>query len=203
MTLTDAVTLFGVMFILALVPGISVLTVTARAAAFGFTHGAVATLGILIGDIIFIAIAIFGLSLLADTLGNLFVLIKYLGAAYLVGLGVITCQSKPATAESPANTQSSLLSSFMPGLLITLGDQKAILFYLGFLPAFIDLSSASYKEAGIVIIMAALAIGLAKLGYALMAAKAGRLINPKTSRALSITAGSIMITVGVFLAITA
>ncbi|HBE31773.1 MAG TPA: hypothetical protein DD990_10680, partial [Cyanobacteria bacterium UBA11368] len=50
----------------------------------GFIHGVFATIGIVLGDIIFIIIAIWGLSFLAETMGNLFVLIKYIGGAYLI-----------------------------------------------------------------------------------------------------------------------
>lgn len=199
MSFSDAITLFGVMAILALIPGVSVLTVSARAASFGLVHGIAATLGIVAGDVIFIAIAIFGLSVLAEAMGELFVLIKYLGGAYLIWLGIMLWLSIPKVVKTELKPEAPLLSSFMAGLLITLGDQKAILFYLGFLPAFIDLSAVTYMDAGLVILMAALAIGTAKLGYALIAIKAGRFINSGASRALNITAGSIMAAVGVFL----
>jgi threonine/homoserine/homoserine lactone efflux protein len=199
MNLSEAIALFGVMAVLALVPGVSVLTVSARAAAFGFAHGVATTLGIVVGDIIFIAIAIFGLSVLTDTMGYLFVLVKYLGAAYLIVLGILLWRSVPKVVEIELKPEASLLSSFAASLLITLGDQKAILFYLGFFPAFADLPTFSYADAGIVILMAALAIGIAKLGYALVAVKAGRFINSRLARALNITAGSIMVAVGIFL----
>lgn len=199
MNIYDAIALFGVMAVLALVPGVSVLAVSARAAAFGFSHGIAATLGIVAGDVIFIVIAIFGLSVLAEAMGELFVLIKYLGGAYLIWLGIMLWRSIPKVVKTEPKSEASLFSSFMAGLLITLGDQKAILFYLGFLPAFIDLSKLSYADAGLVLLLATMAICLAKLGYALIAVKAGAFIDSKANQGLNIAAGSIMAAVGVFL----
>ena len=84
MTFGSSVTLFGAMVVLALVPGVSVLAVTTRSAASGFIHGVFTTAGIVVGDIFFIILAIFGLSVLAGAMGSLFVLVNYLGGAYLI-----------------------------------------------------------------------------------------------------------------------
>ena len=120
----------------ALIPGVSVLAVSARSAAFGFAHGIFTSLGIVVGDMAFILVAIYGLSVLAGLMGNYFFLIKYLGGAYLIWLGIVLWRSKSKVEKVADSGKSSLPSSFMTGLLITLGDQKAILFYLGFFPAF-------------------------------------------------------------------
>ena len=172
MTFGSSVTLFGAMVVLALVPSISVLAVTTRSAASGFIHGVSTTAGIVVGDVFFIILAIFGLSVLADTLGSLFVLVKYLGGTYLIWLGITLWRSRPKAVEEDGVTESSLLSSFLAGLFITLGDQKAILFYLVFFPAFVDLSTLSYLDAGIIILIAIIAVGGVKLAYAFMADRA-------------------------------
>ncbi|NJM63549.1 MAG: LysE family transporter, partial [Oscillatoriales cyanobacterium RU_3_3] len=78
MTLSSIGALFCAMTVLAAIPSISVLAVSTRSAAFGFIHGVFTTLGIVVGDIIFILIAILGLSLLAQKMGSLFFAIKYL-----------------------------------------------------------------------------------------------------------------------------
>ena len=88
----------------------------------------------------------------------------------------------------------------MTGLLITLGDQKAILFYLGFFHAFVDLSTLTSVDIGIVIPIAALSVGSAKLAYAFMASRAGVLTSgSRARRGLNIAAAAVMIGVGVFL----
>jgi len=167
MTFSGIAALFGAMIVLASFPSVSVLTVSAKSAAYGFSHGVFTTLGIMVGDIVYILLAIYGLSFLVDT--NLFVWLKYLGGAYLTWLGIKLWSSKPKIADVEGIKESSLLSSFLAGLLITLADQKAILFYLFFFPAFVDLSTLTLWDTGIIIVIALIALGGAKLSYAYLA----------------------------------
>ena len=188
------------MVVLALIPSISVLTVSARSASAGFVHGVFTTIGIVVGDIVYILLAIYGLAVLADLMGSNFFLVKYIGGAYLIWLGVTLWQSRPRVEAGNVVVETSLLSSFLAGLLITLGDQKVILFYLGFFPAFIDLSVVSLVDTGIVIMIVIVAVGGAKLVYAYMAARAGLFLrNSRAYKGINITAGSVMIVVGVLL----
>ncbi|GJL77944.1 MAG: lysine transporter LysE [Nitrospinaceae bacterium] len=200
MTFSSVTALFGAMIVLAAVPSVSVLSVSARSAAFGFTHGVFTTLGIVVGDIIYILLAIYGLSVLADT--SLFVWLKYLGGTYLIWLGIALWRSKPKAVDDEGSKESSWHSSFLTGLLITLGDQKAVLFYLVFFPAFIDLTAVTILDTGIIIAIATITIGVAKLSYAYLAVKAGGLFDSsKANKGINIAAGMVMIGVGVFLVV--
>lgn len=200
MTLNSIAALFGTLLVLASIPSVSVLAVSARSAAYGFMHGVFTATGIVVGDIIFILLAILGLSVLAETLGSLFMLVKYLGGAYLIWLGMALWRSKPRVVETETLVKSSLLSSFLTGLLITLGDLKAILFYLGFFPAFLDLSAISYLDTGMIIVIAIVAVGGPKLAYAYMANRAGLIFkSARVNKGINIAAGSIIIGVGVLL----
>lgn len=201
MSLSNIVALFTAMVVLAAIPSVSVLAVSTRSATSGFIHGVFTTLGIVLGDIIFIIIAIWGLSFLAETMGSLFVLIKYLGGAYLIFLGIGLLRAKGRDVETGEVVKSSLFSSFLTGFLITLGDQKATLFYLGFFPAFVDLSRVSWWDTGVIIAIATVAVGGVKLGYALVANRARLLISGKITKGLNIAAGCVMIAVGMFLII--
>ena len=202
MTLNTIIALFGAMIVLAFIPSVSVLTVSARAAASGFLHGVATTLGIILGDIIFILIAVLGLSLLADTMGHLFVWVKLIGGAYLLWLGFTLWQSKPSAEQTEAVVETSLVSSFFAGLFITLADQKAILFYWVFFPAFLDLSVISFVDTGIIILIAAVAIGFAKLTYAYAAIKASSLISSQAYEGINRLAGGIIMMIGMFLVAT-
>ena len=200
LTPANIAALTGIMVFGALVPSVSVLAVSARSAALGFAHGVLTSVGIVVGDIVFILIAIYGLSVLADLMGSHFALVKYLGGAYLIWLGTVLWRSKPKADGVEGNSKTSMPSSFLTGLLITLADQKAILFYLGFFPAFIDLSAISLADTGIILIIATVAVGGPKLLYAFMAERAGLIFrNSKAARAVNITAGSVMACVSVFL----
>ena len=90
----------------------------------------------------------------------------------------------------------------MTGLLITLGDQKAILLYLGFFPAFLDLSSVTLADTSIIILITTLAVGGAKLVYAYMADRANLLLaSPAAARIINVAAGTVIISVGVLLVV--
>jgi threonine/homoserine/homoserine lactone efflux protein len=199
MTFSSIVALFSAMAVLAAIPSVSVLAVITRSATFGLMHGIFTSLGIITGDIIFILIAIGGLSLLAAKMGNLFILIKYLGAAYLIFSGIKLCRVKPEDMKSETLPSSSLGSSFLTGLFITLADQKATLFYLGFFPAFLDMSKISFMDIGIIITIAIVAVGGVKLLYALVASRSRILMRSSFSQRLNFLAGCVMLAVSIFL----
>lgn len=199
MTLGSAIALLGSMIVLAVVPSLSVMTVTARAASAGFIHGAFVSLGIVAGDVIYIMLAIFGLALLTETLGNAAYLIKYVGGVYLLWLGISLWRSTGRVTGEKHEDKSSLLSSFMSGLLLTLADQKVVLFYLGFLPAFLDLSAITGADLTLIIAITIIAVGGVKLGYAYLADRAGTLLGSGASALLNRAAAGIMIAVGVYL----
>lgn len=167
------------MTLLALVPSVSVLAVSARSASSGFRHGMYVTLGIIAGDTVFIVLAIFGLHLLAEAMGDILVFIKHLGGAYLIWLSMRLWRAGTIQAAEQGTAKVSALSSFMTGLLITLADQKAILFYLGFLPAVMDLKALTVLDALIVMAIAVVAVGGVKLGYAYAASRAGAIIESR------------------------
>lgn len=195
--------LFGTMLVLASIPSVSVWMVVARSAASGFTHGLATAAGIVVGDILFILVAVLGLSLMAEAMGPWFGALKYAGAAYLIFLGVMVWRAKPQSSALSAGAQSSLGSSFLAGLLITLGDQKAILFYLGLFPAFMNLPALSYLDIVMVIALAIVAVGAPKVVYAYLARRVSAVMTPQVYRLVNPAAGAVMIGVGVLIAATA
>ncbi|MCP4765636.1 MAG: LysE family translocator [Gammaproteobacteria bacterium] len=200
LTLTTVSALLGTLIVLAIVPSVSVLAVSARAAAFGFTHGMFTALGIVVADILFIVIAVYGLALIAELMGDQFRLIQYLGAAYLIWLGISLWRADAKASAADNVSQSSWFSSFLAGFLITLGDQKAILFYLGFFPAFIDLSTMTPADTLITILIAIVGVGGAKLVYAYLADRAAVVFrDSRALRGINRLAASIMIVVAIAL----
>ncbi|RKZ53834.1 MAG: hypothetical protein DRR16_07870 [Candidatus Parabeggiatoa sp. nov. 3] len=195
MTLSSTVALFGAMFVLAIIPSPSVFVVVARTIESGFIHGLVTVLGIIAGDLIFIILALYGLGFIAETMSSLFI---YLGSAYLIWLGIGLWRTK--SVEIQEIKALSWSSHFLCGLFMTLGDPKAILFYISFLPAFLDLSNVSVFDTGIVIVVATLAVGGTKLGYAYMANKSRLLFeSSRAKKGINMTAGAVMIGTGLFL----
>ena len=198
LTLHSMMGLFGAMVVLAAIPGVSVLTVSARSAACGFIHGVFTTLGIMVGDLVFIVLAICGLSILAETMHRFFIVLHYAGGLYLIGLGVRMWRMPLNTIELQQVKDVSLFSSFLVGLLITLGDVKAIVFYLGFFPAFLDVSTMSLWDVGVVLVLVVVALGGVKLGYAAMAHRVRLFFNRgKVYKRFNMVSGSVLVGIGV------
>ena len=166
----DALALTGAMAVLAAVPSTSVMAVVARAASSGFGHGAAMALGVVAGDIVFIAIALVGLAVLIEWLGPVFVVIRIAAAVYLVVLAVQLWRSASrAASRSELARGGTALGSFSSGLMITLADQKAVFFYLGFLPAFVSLEQVTTPDAVALMVIALVAVGGVKLIYVAVA----------------------------------
>lgn len=201
LTAGNAAALLLAMAVLAAVPSVSVMAVVARSASGGFVHGALAALGIVVGDVVFILLAVFGLVLLVEALGEFFVLVRLAGAGYLFWLGLALWRAGAGTGEEgdsrPARGGGP--SSFMTGLLITLADQKAILFYLGFLPAFLDLAAVTAADTALLVVIAAVSVGGVKLVYAAASDRAGRRIGGRMTTMINRLAAAMLFGAGVIL----
>lgn len=170
MTALGLLSLTGILWMLALVPGMSVVAVTARTATLGPAHGVAVTAGIVLGDLLFIALALFGLTALAQLLGGVFVVIRVLAGVCLIGFGIqLLRHARAAVPAMPMLARGSLGTSFLAGLLITLGDMKAIVFYLSLLPVFVDLSQVTGTDAALILAVSVFAVGGAKLLYVVLA----------------------------------
>lgn len=198
MTIIDAFFLFAVMSVLALLPSASVALVVTRSATAGLAHGAAVAVGIVLGDLVFVCLAVLGMAAVAEVMGGFFVAIKYVAGAYLIwfGLSLLRSNDSSPSVSSHQNT-SSLSASFLSGLLVTLGDIKAIFFYASLFPAFVDLSRLSLLDVGFVFVITLLSVGGVKLGYAYGATKVVTLakrFGPLQS--VKVVGGGIMIGIG-------
>lgn len=202
MTLLSAITLFVIMLGLAAIPSASVALVVTRGAAFGVRNGAAVAAGIVLGDLVFVAFAIYGLHTLAEAMGSFFAVVRYAGGAYLVWMGVGLMRSRGANSSGTSgSSRATLLASFGSGFALTLGDVKAILFYASFFPAFIDVSSIGFWDAVTVVLITITAVGGVKLFYAFAArrillrfeAKKGAKIVPSMAGAVLIGTGACVI----------
>lgn len=175
LTLPTLLALFISLAVLAAIPGISVLVVSSRAAAYGFTHGVATTFGIVLVDILFISIALYGMTLVLPWLGKWAVLIRLLAAVYLFWLAWrLWCFSDPKKPFSDIEYSASLSSSFLLGVVVTLADHKAILFYMGFFPALMDLSLLTLNDTVVIFLLTFLAVGGVKMSYAYLSAKSAK-----------------------------
>ncbi|MEO0540252.1 MAG: LysE family translocator [Cyanobacteria bacterium P01_A01_bin.105] len=153
------------MLALAIVPGPSVIAVVARTLSAGLSHGLLMTVGLVAGDFVLILLATQGLAIATAQLTDLFSLVKYLGSAYLLWLSLQLFLNQPQTIQLEARPKTALLSDFFGGLSITLSDPKALLFYISFLPAYLDLSHLSWRDMAGLMGAATLAVGGSKVAY--------------------------------------
>lgn len=201
MTIASMFSLFVALVVLAVIPGSGVFTVVARAMASGFLHGLVTVFGIVFGDYIFIVLSLYGLSALASTMGGFFTFVKYAGAMYLIWLGVKLLLAKYSSVEVKPVIEFSFLSNFVAGLVTTLSNPKAILFYVSFFPAFINVQSVTIVEIWQLLLVATLAVGGVMAMYAYAASRASRIFkSSRAAKTLNVAAGTIMVGSGVLLA---
>lgn len=197
MTLYNMLAFAAAMFLLAITPGPGVFATISRALASGFNNASFVVLGIVVADIIFLLLAIFGLSAIATVLGDFFVIVKYLGGGYLLYLGYKILTSKEIETNVEAKEEISWKKNFLAGLLITLSNPKVILFYLGFLPTFVNLHSLNMIDIIAICIIVTIVLGGVMLGYAYSASGAKKLFKSKKSkRKMNIIAGGVMISAG-------
>lgn len=186
-------------------PGPGIFAVVSCALGRGLRAALTLIAGIILGDLIYFSLAVMGMAALARSMGELFVVVKFAGAAYLVWLGIKLWREQPA---DPAATDASAPSAhgdrrnLLAGFLVTIGNPKSIAFYAGLLPTFIDLEKLSAGDAlamgGIVI----LTVGLIPAAYAVAAAGSRRFFrSPARLRLLNRTAGTMLIGSGVTVAI--
>ena len=123
--------------ILLVIPGPAVLYVVSRSIGHGRPAGLVSAMGITVGTLFHVAAATLGLSaLLASALAFQFV--KYIGAAYLICLGIRVLRSGGMDVRHATADQRRLRSIFGQGVLVNLLNPKTALFFLAFLPQFVD-----------------------------------------------------------------
>lgn len=197
MSLSTSIALAGAMFILAATPGPGVFATVSRSLASGFTHGLMVATGIVCGDLLFLLLAIYGLSSIADLLGSFFTLIKYAGGLYLLYLGLRIWNASAQKTTIRRVEKQSWAKNFSSGFMITLGNPKVILFYLGFLPTFLDLQHLDQNEIFSTAAIVTLMLGSVLTLYSYAAAKTRNLFASRRSiRYLNRGSGAIMMTTG-------
>ena len=131
--------------LLCFTPGPTVLLVMGQS----LTHGSKSTIplvaGVLIGDVIAMSLSFLGMGVLLSTSAELFTVLKWLGAAYLVYLGIKTLVSKPVNTEQSVIIMKKK-SLFWHALVVTALNPKGIIFFLAFFPLFIDTTRAAIPQ---------------------------------------------------------
>jgi threonine/homoserine/homoserine lactone efflux protein len=139
--------------LLNITPGADMALIGMRSASQGFRAGAAAALGVGAGCFVHVAAAALGLSALVASSAAAFTLLRWAGAAYLVWLGIALLRSRPAGASttSAPPPPGALARVFAQGFLTNALNPKVALFFLAFLPQFID-AQATHKLPAFVLL---------------------------------------------------
>ena len=178
----------------AFAPGPGIAAIVGRVLGRG-RDGAVAFVtGMAVGDVVWLSLAVLGLAVLAETFHEVFALVKYAGAAYLLYLAV-KMWTAPSAARSlePVATRESRSKLFLAGLAVTMGNPKTMVFYLALLPNLVDLGrvdALAYAElAFVTLAVLAVVFGF----YIVLALRARALItSPRAVRLVNRGSGVIM-----------
>lgn len=202
----DLLTLFAftIAYVVAvLVPGPGVAAIVARALGGGFWSAVPMILGILVGDLLYLVFAMFGLAAIATLFGPLFIIIRFASAAYLLYIAWQFWSAKPGKEQLGPRAKESWSRTFMSGFALTLGNPKTIAFYLALLPTVVPLdqpvTALGFMELVVIVSVVLIAIGC---GYAWLAAWAREIfVSPRAIRNLNRTAGVIMAGAATFVAV--
>jgi len=191
--------------VLLLTPGPAVLYIIARSVDQGRRAGLVSVCSIEVGNFVHVIAATLGLSALLLSSALAFMIVKYLGAAYLIYLGLRKLFAREALEPSASSQPQSLRRIFSQGVMVAALNPKTALFFVAFLPQFVDPSRGAI--AGQMLVLGSIFIILAMVSdsmYALVAGKIGQWLKGTRSivRAERYVVGSVYIGLGVTAAFT-
>ncbi len=201
MTPESLVTLALAVAVFAASPGPAVLAIVARTLAAGPGPGLAFLIGCVLIDVLYLLLAVYGLSYVAELLGDLFVAVKWLGAGYLVWLGIALWRAEPVPPAEARVDRRSSARALAEGALVNLANPKPILFFGAIVPTFVDV--ASLTGADVALVAAVVAAGLVAVNfvYVVAAARARRLFRSRGAvRLLNRGTGTVMIGAGAALA---
>ena len=202
MTLESAMAFSLALLVWVLIPGPAILAIIGRSLTQGFKSALLLIVGVLLGDLFYLTIVLFGLAAIGKIVGDLFYVIRLIGAIYLIILGLrLWFKDTEFQNDVPDEDKPDYYKIFLTGFSITLGNPKAILFHLGFLPTFFDLPAIDVPDAFCIIMMFLAVLGSSLIGYAYAASKARLFFNDRQKiRILNRGAGTILIGAGVTVA---
>jgi threonine/homoserine/homoserine lactone efflux protein len=202
-TLTELWFYAGALIILWITPGPVFVALTARALSGGFRSAWPLALGVTIGDIIWPLIAIFGLTWVVSRVENLLEILHWVAATIflLMGVGLIRTASRSIFVAEGRLTRPGLWPAFSAGVAAVIGNPKAVLFYMGVLPGFFDLSRVTGADIAVILFMSALIPFSGNLVTAFAVGQARRLLkSPRALWWINVGAGSLLVLVGIVIA---
>ena len=191
MTLAGFIAYSGALALAAAIPGPGVTALVARALGSGFRSSLFMSLGLILGDLIYLTAVVLGLAIVAQSFGLVFLAIKWAGVAYLAW-SFWTSGITAATVEARKG-KDGLFSSFLAGLTLTLGNPKTMIFYLAITPTILDLKAITLADYGMLALLTIVTLLVVLVPYLALAAKARWFLRtPRALKLLNRTAATFM-----------
>jgi threonine/homoserine/homoserine lactone efflux protein len=184
--------------VLLVIPGPTVLLVVSYALGQGWRTALPMAIGVALGDFTAMTLSMLGLGALLATSATLFTILKWVGAAYLVYLGIKLWRAGGTLDAAPRTDAVSAAKMLGHAWLVTALNPKSITFFVAFLPAFLD-PKADFLTQMLVFETTFLVLAFANaFGYALVAARARRLAsNPRAIGIVNKVGGGLLVSAGV------
>lgn len=204
MSAENAISFLFIIFLFAITPGPGVFALLARSLASGAKPCISMALGMAISDVIYLILACFGLAVIAEQWAGLFMIIRFIGAFYLLYLGWKMWTASPETSltNSVDGATLSVTKGLIQGFLISASNPKVIFFYVAFLPSIMDLGSLTSTDIALASAITLIGLMMGLMLVAICASSARRLFkSPKAVKRLNRSSGGIMIGAGSYLAL--
>ena len=206
MTITfyDLLLYAGALIILFMTPGPVWVALLARSLSGGFQAAWPLAIGVALGDILWPLVAALGVSWLVSEVAGFMVLLKYVAVLVFMLMGAALIRNaNHALSASSRLTRPGMWAGFVAGVAVIIGNPKAVLFYMGVLPGFFDLSAMTMLDLAAI---STLSFVVPLVGNLVLAASVDRvrglLKSPGTVRRINIVAGCLLIGVGVVIGLT-
>jgi len=200
----DAALYAGALVILFLTPGPVWVALTARALSGGFHAAWPLALGVVVGDVLWPFLAILGVSWVLSVYGGFLELLKWVACATFLLMGWLVIRNAGKTIASDSRlTRPGMWAGFVAGLAVIIGNPKAILFYMGMLPGFFDLSALTAADIAVICGISFVVPLLGNLMMATFIDRARRLMtSPAALRRTNLVAGGLLVCVGLVIPLT-
>ncbi len=181
--------------VLLAIPGPAVLYIVATSVEGGRRHGLLSVAGVHLGSLVHVATAVAGLSALIVSSAIAFSTVKYVGAAYLVFVGIRKWLERDDSHESSPRPPRSGCRVFTQGVVVNVLNPKTALFFLAFLPQFVDRDRTVWTQIA-VLGLVWVALGLISDGaYALAGGTIGGFLR-RRRRAVRYASGAVFVGLG-------
>ena len=188
-------------FVYAISPGPGLFAVLAISTRYGAMPAMWLSFGHTVGDIIYVTVAMLALSALAEIISNSLLYVKILGASYLIYIGYQQWRSKGVRFEQ-SNKKESILKLLLAGFIVGVTNPKTIIFYLSFLPIFVDLNNLTIAtEVQVISVIGFTVFFVLSLANVLGLKLRRHIENPAVIKRVNEVTGVTMILVGIFVAL--